>query len=76
MKGISPRKPRLKLALDAYERLRQEVLKRDNWQCQNCGHRENLQVHHKKMRGQGGDDSDMDLITLCYSCHANEHGRR
>jgi 5-methylcytosine-specific restriction endonuclease McrA len=73
MEEIIPRKPRVKLTLDAYERLRQEVLKRDNWRCQNCGHLENLQVHHQKMRGQGGDDSDVNLITLCHSCHANEH---
>jgi hypothetical protein len=25
------------------------------------------------MRSQGGDDSDLNLITLCHYCHANEH---
>jgi 5-methylcytosine-specific restriction endonuclease McrA len=76
MKHAEPKRPRVKLAPDAYEQLRLVVLQRDNWRCQNCGRHENLQVHHKKMRGQGGDDSDMNLITLCYSCHANEHARR
>ena len=73
MKHAEPKRPRVKLAADAYEQLRQKVLKRDNWRCQNCGRRESLEVHHRKMRSQGGDDSDVNLITLCHSCHANEH---
>jgi 5-methylcytosine-specific restriction endonuclease McrA len=73
MKHAEPRIPRVKLAADAYERLRQQVLKRDNWRCQNCGRQQNLEVHHKKMRSQGGNDSGVNLITLCHSCHANEH---
>ena len=73
MKEFKPRRSRLKLPIDAYERLKQAVLKRDNWRCQNCGRLENLEVHHKRMRSQGGDDSDVNLITLCHSCHANEH---
>jgi 5-methylcytosine-specific restriction endonuclease McrA len=30
-------------------------------------------VHHKKLRSQGGDDSELNLMTLCNSCHSNEH---
>ncbi|HEX4920129.1 MAG TPA: HNH endonuclease [Candidatus Bathyarchaeia archaeon] len=73
MKVFKPKQPRLKLPMDAYEQLRQQVLKRDHWRCQNCGCRQNLEVHHKGMRSHGGDDSDGNLITLCHSCHANEH---
>lgn len=73
MNEISPRNPRVSLAPDAYDRLRQQVLKRDNWRCQNCGCLENLDVHHKKLRSQGGDDSELNLMTLCNSCHSNEH---
>jgi 5-methylcytosine-specific restriction endonuclease McrA len=73
MKHAEPTKPRVKLAADAYEQLRQQALQRDNWRCQNCGRQQNLEVHHKKMRSQGGNDSDANLITLCHSCHANEH---
>jgi 5-methylcytosine-specific restriction endonuclease McrA len=73
MKHAEPKRPRVKLAADAYERLRKQVLKRDNWRCQNCGRQQNLEVHHKKMRSQGGNDSCVNLITLCHSCHANEH---
>jgi 5-methylcytosine-specific restriction endonuclease McrA len=73
MKHAEQKRPRVKLAADAYERLRQQVLKRDNWRCQNCGRQQNLEIHHKKMRSQGGNDSGVNLITLCHSCHANEH---
>jgi 5-methylcytosine-specific restriction endonuclease McrA len=73
MKHAEPKRLRIKLVPDAYEQLRQQVLKRDNWRCQSCGRRETLEVHHRKMRSQGGDDSDVNLITLCHSCDANEH---
>ena len=73
MKEIGLNKPRVRLPLDAYEKLRYEVLQRDNWRCQDCGRRENLEVHHKRMRSQGGDDSELNLITLCHSCHAKQH---
>jgi 5-methylcytosine-specific restriction endonuclease McrA len=73
MKHAEPKRPRVKLVADAYEQLRQQVLRRDNWRCQNCGRHQNLEVHHKKMRSQGGGNSHTNLITLCHSCHANEH---
>jgi 5-methylcytosine-specific restriction endonuclease McrA len=73
MKHAEPKRRRVKLVSGAYEQLRQQVLKRDNWRCQNCGRQQNLEVHHKKMRSQRGNDSDVNLITLCHSCHANEH---
>jgi 5-methylcytosine-specific restriction endonuclease McrA len=75
MNEISPSRPRVKLSPDAYEQLRQQVLKRDNWRCQTCGSLLNLEVHHKKLRSQAGDDSEFNLITLCNSCHSNEHWR-
>jgi 5-methylcytosine-specific restriction endonuclease McrA len=30
-------------------------------------------VHHKDFRGQGGDDSEANLITLCVACHSLVH---
>jgi len=73
MKWIGPKKPRIKLCPDAYKQLRQRVLERDTWRCQNCGARTKLQVHHKELRSQSGDDSEYNLITLCHSCHSYEH---
>jgi 5-methylcytosine-specific restriction endonuclease McrA len=73
MSGTGPKKPRIKLGLDAYEYLRQRVLERDNWRCQNCGSMQNLEVHHMTSRSQQGDDEEVNLITLCNFCHSNEH---
>jgi len=66
---------RIHLGSVAYQRLRQEVLARDNWRCQQCGARQNLQVHHLAFRCQSGDDSEPNLITLCQECHAHMHGQ-
>jgi len=59
----------------SYEKLRQQILRRDNWRCQSCGAMSNLEVHHKQFRSQRGQDSEENLITLCVSCHASRHGR-
>jgi RNA-directed DNA polymerase len=49
------------------------VKMRDDWKCTRCGSSDNLRVHHKK----GTKSHAMkDLITLCLSCHRDEHGYR
>ena len=73
MSGIPPKAPRLKLDPELYERLRQQVLRRDGWRCQLCGTMSNLEVHHKEFRSHSGDDSEENLITLCTECHAAIH---
>jgi 5-methylcytosine-specific restriction endonuclease McrA len=65
--------PRVRLDPELYERLREHVLRRDGWKCQCCGARSNLEVHHKEFRGQGGADSEKNLITLCGECHRTLH---
>jgi 5-methylcytosine-specific restriction endonuclease McrA len=59
----------------SYESLRQQVLRRDGWRCQSCGTMSNLEVHHQKFRSQSGEDSELNLITLCTACHAQMHRR-
>jgi 5-methylcytosine-specific restriction endonuclease McrA len=59
-----------------YEKLRQEILRRDGWRCQFCGGMFNLEVHHKQFRSQAGDDLEQNLITLCSRCHSVIHGSR
>lgn len=55
-----------------------EVLKRDNYQCQSCGNRFNLDVHHKdgnsyhRVKQQTNNKMD-NLITLCHKCHLRLH---
>ena len=67
---ILPKQPRVRLNPELYERLREQVLRRDGWRCQYCGARSNLEVHHQEFRSQGSDDSEQNLITLCVKCHA------
>jgi len=65
--------PPLRLDPVSYEALRQQVLRRDGWRCQSCGAMSSLEVHHKEFRTQSGDDSELNLITLCTRCHGAIH---
>jgi len=64
----------LRLDSVAYENLRQQVLRRDNWRCQSCGAMSNLEVH-KEFRSHSGPDSEDNLITFCNACHRAAHRR-
>lgn len=59
-----------------WERLRVQVLARDECRCTQCG--ENwlnyLEIHHIVPIGQGGTNDPSNLITLCRLCHAKLHG--
>jgi 5-methylcytosine-specific restriction endonuclease McrA len=60
----------------AWQRVRQVVLRRDNWTCQECGEqvpRSELDVHHLLPRHAGGRDDASNCTTLCDGCHANHH---
>ena len=49
-----------------------EVFSRDKFSCQKCGFKgrsEELEVHHIKMRVDGGQDIIDNLVTLCFICH-------
>jgi 5-methylcytosine-specific restriction endonuclease McrA len=72
---LGQKQPRLTLKPDEYDMLRNEVLKRDGWRCQDCGATTNLQVHHIRPRSRLGGDVMDNLITLCASCHGKRHGR-
>ncbi len=73
MNGIRPKVARLRLDSVAYENLRQQVRRRDGWRCQSCGAMSNLEVHHQQLRSHSGEDSELNLITLCAECHAQVH---
>jgi 5-methylcytosine-specific restriction endonuclease McrA len=73
--GLRQKQPRIRLKPEDYGVLRNEVLKRDGWRCQDCGAMKDLQVHHIKRRSQLGGDVMQNLITLCASCHGKRHGR-
>ena len=73
MNRIRPKLSRLRLDAISYESLRQQVLRRDGWRCQSCGTMTNLEVHHQQFRSHSGNDSEENLITLCFSCHSLVH---
>jgi 5-methylcytosine-specific restriction endonuclease McrA len=67
--------PSIRLDSESYRRLCQDVLRKDGFRCQSCGSMQNLQVHHQEFRSHSGDDSELNLITLCASCHRLVHER-
>jgi 5-methylcytosine-specific restriction endonuclease McrA len=52
---------------------REKALQRDNYQCQICGKKESLHIHHIDGNGCGRqmpNNKLNNLITLCKNCHA------
>lgn len=54
---------------DISEKTRDEVLKRDGYECQICKRKDSLHLHHLIKRKNGGKHNSENLITLCASCH-------
>lgn len=54
--------------------VRKSIYARDNYRCALCDSSYSIQVHHVIPRGQGGNDTPYNLITLCGYCHAYAHG--
>lgn len=61
---------------ERWKKRRKEILERDNYTCQWCGRKNNLQVHHKYYEIYPNGDRvfpwdypDKALITLCKNCH-------
>jgi len=75
MSKLHHKTPRLKLPLAGYQALRNRVLKRDGWRCQQCGTSTDLHIHHVKSRSSLGGDTMRNLITLCAKCHESFHRR-
>ena len=51
-----------------WKKLRAAVLKRDKETCVSCGSKRTPTVRHKKPRETGGEDSLLNLETLCPNC--------
>ena len=58
-----------------WEKKRNIILKRDQYQCRLCGSKHNLQVHHIKYSSgkKAWEYPNLDLITLCEDCHKKVH---
>lgn len=55
-------------------KLREAILRRDDYRCQRCRRNEMLQVHH--VDGDRTHNDPLNLLTLCAACHLALHGRR
>ncbi len=64
------------LSANISDKKRKAVYRRDGWRCALCDDTAGLQVHHLIPRSRGGSDSKMNLVTLCWRCHAAAHGTR
>jgi 5-methylcytosine-specific restriction endonuclease McrA len=73
MSGAFPQRLQLRREAEQYGRLRFQILERDGWRCQQCGRRDQLQIHHLVRRSQLGADCEENLIALCSSCHRSLH---
>jgi hypothetical protein len=49
------------------------VRRRSQGVCERCRAAEATQFHHRKMRSQGGPDTEINLAHLCWSCHHWAH---
>jgi 5-methylcytosine-specific restriction endonuclease McrA len=76
MSRLRQKRPRLRLDLAAYQRLREQALARDGWRCQFCGSVAGVEVHHIEPRSRLGNDREDNLITLCTPCHRKVHYSR
>lgn len=64
-----------------WKQKRAKILERDNYQCQNCGCKDDLNVHHKQYHlfkplnkfFPPWEYEDKYLITLCKNCHQKGH---
>ena len=60
-----------KISLTPFK-IKSEVFSRDGFKCQKCGfmaNSEELEIHHIKMRVDGGENLTDNLVTLCFICH-------
>ena len=76
---IPPWRKKRDRGTDAYRKWRSSIFERDCYVCQKCGCNKNIQAHHIIKWSDTEENSPLrfDLnngITLCKSCHLEEHG--
>lgn len=67
-----------KLLDPRWQRVRLEVMSRDEWKCRQCGAEDKtLHVHHRSYVGSDPWDTPPRLLeTLCEDCHGRGHAPR
>ena len=63
------------LESDHWKQLREQTFERDGHRCQHCGTPKNLRGHHVIYRKDLEKCTPKDIMTLCDSCHHQEHVR-
>ena len=59
---------------EGFYNVKSAVLSRDNYTCQICGVKQaKLEVHHIRLRSEGGSNRMDNLVVLCKDCHAKVH---
>lgn len=58
---------------DEWRRNRKAALERDGYKCVYCWETVRLAVHHIRPLRMGGTHAIYNLITVCRSCHDDEH---
>jgi 5-methylcytosine-specific restriction protein A len=56
-----------------YRRNRELALRRDAYNCTECGATDHLECHHQRPLYLGGDHRLSNLQTLCRPCHKAKH---
>ncbi|MEM1093022.1 MAG: HNH endonuclease [Bacteroidota bacterium] len=51
---------------------RKNVLRRDRFRCQYCGHRDDLTIDHVMPRSRGGRDTWENLVAACVKCNSRK----
>ena len=62
-----------------WENLREFILERDNYTCQDCGAFQmdiGLEAHHIKPLFRCGANTPQNLISLCHKCHKKRHTKQ
>lgn len=74
--GITPYRQKFYIS-DEWKNACSEVYKRDNAQCQRCGNKDNLHVHHIVTFANKELRADIDnLVLLCAKCHRFVHSKK
>ena len=72
-----PKMLRINLMPKEYALLRDKLYRKQHCCCDICGdwnYLNKMDVHHKKTRGAGGDDSEENCQLVCRKCHNDVHG--
>ena len=60
------------LKSDKWKKLREKVMKRDNFTCKDCGNTA-TEVHHKRYVNMGTPWELYELVSLCNNCYKKRH---